>query len=54
MPLNPAEPVNPVEEPSVNMVCDSDPKTRMAPASPAIEPDRARAVMIERRTGIPA
>ena len=54
IPLNPALPVNPVVEPSVTIRWDSDPKTRIAPASPQRAPLRVRARTVERLTLIPA
>jgi hypothetical protein len=54
MPLKPAEPVNPVEDPSVTKRWLSLPNTRIAPASPHIAPLMVSASMVMRRTGMPA
>ena len=54
MPLKPAEPVNPVDEPSVTKRWDSLPNTRIDPASPPIAPLNVRASVVMRRTGMPA
>ena len=54
MPLNPAEPVNPVDDPSVTKRWLSLPNTRMAPASPHSAPLSVRASNVIERTGMPA
>ena len=54
MPLKPAEPVNPVDEPSVMNRWLSLPNTRIAPASPHSAPLNVRASIVIERTGMPA
>ena len=54
MPLNPAFWVNAVAPPSPMSRCDSLPKTRIAPATPAQAPENARACTMLRFTGMPA
>ncbi len=54
MPLKPALPVNPNDDPSVTKRWLSLPKTRMAPVSPHRAPEMARAAATDRFTWMPA
>src|SRR5450759_1410123 len=54
MPLQQAEPVNPVRLPSVTMRCEMLPNTRIAPARPHMAPLKVIARVIVRLTGMPA
>ena len=54
IPLNPADPVKPSEDPSVIKRCDWLPNTKIAPAKPHIAPEYVIASKVILLTGIPA